>query len=108
MAMMAEPLRTMKQAIQVARQTYPGYERESGTQWPDIALDPAEALLFAFAALAAYGRVLRDRIPLLRWQKMVPRFAAECRELCVSSVSHRRVNRSSVSPRSSYCLLRLV
>jgi len=33
----------MKQAIQVARQTYPGYERESGTLGPDVALDPDQA-----------------------------------------------------------------
>jgi hypothetical protein len=63
MAMMAEPLRTMKQAIQVARQTYPGYERESGTQWPDIALDPAEALLFAFAALRALDKAGFEIVP---------------------------------------------
>jgi hypothetical protein len=60
---MAEPLRTMKQAIQVARQTYPGYERESGTQWPDIALDPAEALLFAFAALRALDKAGFEIVP---------------------------------------------
>jgi hypothetical protein len=56
MAVMAEPLRTMKQAIQVARQVYPGYERQDGAQWPDISLDPAEAKLFAFAALRALDK----------------------------------------------------
>jgi len=53
MAMMVVPLRLMKQAIQNARQIYPDYERESGTRWPDTGLDPAEAQLFAFAALKA-------------------------------------------------------
>jgi hypothetical protein len=46
----------MKIAIQTARIAYPDYERESGTKWPDKHLDPAEAQLFAFAALRAlYG-----------------------------------------------------
>jgi hypothetical protein len=63
MAMIAEPLRTMKQAIQVARQAYPDYERESGTQWPDMALDPAEALLFAFAALRALDKAGFEIVP---------------------------------------------
>jgi hypothetical protein len=53
MAMMVVPLRLMKKAIQSARQTYPDFERESGTPWPNTGLDPAEAQLFAFAALKA-------------------------------------------------------
>jgi hypothetical protein len=56
MAELAGPLRVMKIAIQTARIAYPDYERESGTKWPDKHLDPAEAQLFAFAALRAlYG-----------------------------------------------------
>ena len=53
MAEFAGPLRVMKIAIQSARSAYPEYERESGTVWPDTHLDPAEAQLFAFAALRA-------------------------------------------------------
>jgi hypothetical protein len=53
MAELAGPLRVMKIAIQTARIAYPDYERESGTKWPDEHLDPAEAQLFAFAALRA-------------------------------------------------------
>ncbi len=53
MAELACPLRAMKSAIQTARIAYPNYERESGTKWPDEHLDPAEAQLFAFAALRA-------------------------------------------------------
>ncbi|MGP0007638.1 MAG: hypothetical protein ACLPIG_02825 [Methylocella sp.] len=43
----------MKIAIQTARIAYPDYEREGGTKWPEERLDPAEAQLFAFAALKA-------------------------------------------------------
>ncbi len=53
MAELVGPLRVMKVAIQSARSAYPAYERESGTVWPDTHLDPAEAQLFAFAALKA-------------------------------------------------------
>src|SRR5271165_3839402 len=53
MAELAGPLRVMKIAIQTAKIAYPDYERESGTKWPDKHLDPAEAQLFAFAALRA-------------------------------------------------------
>jgi hypothetical protein len=52
-AELAGPLRVMKIAIQTAKIAYPDYERESGTKWPDEHLDPAEAQLFAFAALRA-------------------------------------------------------
>lgn len=54
MAELAGPLRVMKIAIQTAKIAYPDYERESGTKWPDKHLDPAEAQLFAFAALRAW------------------------------------------------------
>ncbi len=53
MAELAGPLRVMKIAIQTARTAYPDYERESGAKWPETHLDPAEAQLFAFAALRA-------------------------------------------------------
>jgi len=53
MAELAGPLRVMKIAIQTARIVYPDYERASGTKWPGMHLDPAEAQLFAFAALRA-------------------------------------------------------
>jgi hypothetical protein len=43
----------MRIAIQTARIDYPDYERESGNKWPGMHLDPAEAQLFAFAALRA-------------------------------------------------------
>jgi hypothetical protein len=53
MAELAGPVRVMKIAIQTASSAHPGYERESGTKWPEAHLDPAEAQLFAFAALSA-------------------------------------------------------
>ena len=53
MAELAGPLRVIKIAIQTVRIAYPDYERETGTKWPDKHLDPAEAQLFAFAALRA-------------------------------------------------------
>jgi hypothetical protein len=55
MAAIVDPFRLMVIAIGKARQNYPSYERESGTNWPDSAVDPAEAKLFAFAALKALG-----------------------------------------------------
>jgi hypothetical protein len=42
---------------------YPDYERESGTKWPDKHLDPAEAQLFAFAALRALDGAGFDTVP---------------------------------------------
>jgi hypothetical protein len=53
MAAIVDPFRLMVIAIGKARQTHPSYERESGTNWPYSAVDPAEARLFAFAALKA-------------------------------------------------------
>ena len=63
MAELAGPLRVMKIAIQTARVAYRGYERESGTKWPDKHLDPAEAHLFAFAALRALDGGGFDIVP---------------------------------------------
>ena len=63
MAELAGPLRVMKIAIQAARITYPDYERENGTKWPDERLDPAEAQLFAFAALRALDGAGFDIVP---------------------------------------------
>jgi hypothetical protein len=53
----------MKIAIQTAKIAYPDYERESGTKWPDKHLDPAEAQLFAFAALRALDGAGFDIVP---------------------------------------------
>ena len=58
-AELAGPLRVMKIAIQTARIAYP----ESGTKWPDKHLDPAEAQLFAFAALRALDGAGFDIVP---------------------------------------------
>src|ERR1700722_17529538 len=63
MAELAGPLRVMKIAIQTAKIAYPDYERESGTKWPDKHLDPAEAQLFAFAALRALDGAGFDIVP---------------------------------------------
>jgi hypothetical protein len=63
MAELAGPLRVMKMAIQTARTSYPDYERESGTKWPGEHLDPAEAQLFAFAALKALDGAGFDIVP---------------------------------------------
>jgi len=63
MAELAGPLRVMKIAIQTAMIAYPDYERESGTKWPDKHLDPAEAQLFAFAALRALDGAGFDIVP---------------------------------------------
>jgi hypothetical protein len=63
MAELAGPVRVMKIAIQTAKIAYPDYERESGTKWPDEHLDPAEAQLFAFAALRALDRAGFDIVP---------------------------------------------
>ena len=63
MAELVGPLRVMKVAIQSARSAYPGYERESGTVWPDTHLDPAEAQLFAFAALRALNGAGFEIVP---------------------------------------------
>jgi hypothetical protein len=63
MAELAGPLRVMKIAIQAARINYPDYERESGTKWPDKHVDPAEAQLFAFAALKALDGAGFDIVP---------------------------------------------
>jgi hypothetical protein len=63
MAELAGPLRVMKIAIQTARIAYPDYERESGAKWPDKHLDPAEAQLFAFAALRALDGAGFDIVP---------------------------------------------
>jgi hypothetical protein len=63
MAELAGPLRVMKIAIQTARIAYPEYERESGAKWPDKQLDPAEAQLFAFAALRALDAAGFDIVP---------------------------------------------
>src|ERR1700723_3484959 len=63
MAELAGPLRVMKIAIQTAKIAYPDYERESGTKWPDKHLDPAEAQLFAFAALRAVDGAGFDIVP---------------------------------------------
>jgi hypothetical protein len=53
MTMQAVPLQVAKKAIEKARIVYPSYECEAGTKWPETHLDPAEAQLFAFAALRA-------------------------------------------------------
>lgn len=53
MTMQAVPLQLARRAIEKARIAYPGYECEAGTKWPETALEPAEAKLFAFAALRA-------------------------------------------------------
>ena len=63
MAVMASALRLMKQAIQTARQNYPDYERESGTRWLDASLEPAEAQLYAFAALKALDNADLEIVP---------------------------------------------
>jgi hypothetical protein len=63
MAELASPLRVMKSAIQTARVAYSDYERESGTKWPEKHLDPAEAQLFAFAALRALDGAGFDIVP---------------------------------------------
>ena len=63
MAALVGPLRVMKIAIQVAKIAHPEYERESGTKWPDEQLDPAEAQLFAFAALKALDAAGFDIVP---------------------------------------------
>ena len=63
MAELVGPLRVMKIAIQTARIAYPEYEREGGTKWPDEHLDPAEAQLFAFAALRALDGAGFDIVP---------------------------------------------
>ncbi len=63
MAELVGPLRVMKIAIQTARIAHPEYERESGTKWPDEQLDPAEAQLFAFAALKALDAAGFDIVP---------------------------------------------
>jgi hypothetical protein len=63
MAELAGPLRVMKIAIQTARIAHPEYEREGGTKWPEEHLDPAEAQLFAFAALKALDAAGFDIVP---------------------------------------------
>ena len=62
MAELAGPL-SYEIAIQTAKIAYPDYERESGTKWPDKHLDPAEAQLFAFAALRALDGAGFDIVP---------------------------------------------
>ncbi len=63
MAELVGPLRVMKIAIQNARIAHPEYEREGGTKWPEEHLDPAEAQLFAFAALKALDGAGFDIVP---------------------------------------------
>jgi hypothetical protein len=63
MAAIVDPFRLMVIAIGKARQTHPSYERDSGTNWPDSALDPAEAKLFAFAALKALADAGFEVVP---------------------------------------------
>ena len=65
MAELAGPLRVMRRSgeFRPQRSPYPDYERESGTKWPDKHLDPAEAQLFAFAALRALDGAGFDIVP---------------------------------------------
>ncbi len=63
MAELVGPLRVMKIAIQTARIAYPEYEREPGTKWLEEHVDPAEAQLFAFAALKALDGAAFDIVP---------------------------------------------